>query len=107
MTTTTTVKITLRHLGGAIILLTALSVASPSQDRDRSKIADQYKWDLTALYPTERQWRDQKQKLVAELPKLHEFRGALGSSAQRLAGALETRSPLDRELKRRHLYPHL
>src|SRR5437588_2128909 len=103
--TPNTIKI--RHLGGAIIFLTALSVASPSQDRDRSKIADQYKWDLTALYPTEQQWRSQKEKLAADVPKIGQFRGALGSSAQRLADALETHSQLDRELKRLQLYAHL
>ena len=101
------IKITVRHLGGAIIFLTALSLASPSQDRDRSKIADQYKWDLTTLYPTDQAWRAQKEKLAAELPKLREFRGTLASSAQRLADALETHSRLDRELKRLRAYADL
>ena len=107
MNVKTPITIKVCHLGGAIIFLTALSVASPSQDRDRSKIADQYKWDLTALYPTEQQWRSQKEKLAADLPKIGQFRGALGSSAQRLADALETHSQLDRELKRLQLYAHL
>jgi oligoendopeptidase F len=103
----TPITITFCRLGGAIIFLTALSVASPSQDRDRSKIADQYKWDLTALYPTEQQWRSQKEKLAAGLPEIGQFRGALGSSAARLADALETHSRLDKELKRLQLYAHL
>ena len=107
MNVKTPVRIKVRRLGGAIIFLAALSVAAPSQDRDRSKIADQYKWDLTALYPTDQAWRSQKEKLVAELPKLGEFRGKLGSSAQQLADALETRSRLERELKRLQLYAHL
>ena len=96
-----------RRLGGAIILLAALSVASPSQDRDRSKIADRYKWDLTALFPSDREWRSQKDKLAAELPQLGEFRDTLASSAQRLADALETHSRLDRELKRLRVYASL
>jgi oligoendopeptidase F len=107
MNVKTPVRIKVRHLGGAIIFLAAISVGSPSQDRDRSKIADQYKWDLTALYPSDQAWRGQKEKLVAELPKLGEFRGKLGSSAQQLADALETRSRLERELKRLQLYAHL
>jgi len=107
MNVKTPVRIKVRHLGGAIIFLAAISVGSPSQDRDRSKIADQYKWDLTALYPSDQAWRSQKEKLVAELPKLGEFRGKLGSSAQQLADALETRSRLERELKRLQLYAHL
>src|SRR5438309_11856972 len=107
MNVKTPITIKVCHLGGAIIFLTALSVASPSQDRDRSKIADQYKWDLTALYPTEQQWRSQKEKLAADLPKIGQFRGALGSSAQRLADALETHSRLERELKRLGAYASL
>jgi oligoendopeptidase F len=98
---------TFRRFGGAIIFLAALSVAAPSQDRDRSKIADQYKWDLTALYPSDQAWRSQKDKLAADLPKLGEFRGKLGSSAQQLAEALETRSRLDRELNRLRVYSGL
>jgi oligoendopeptidase F len=107
MTIKTRIKLKSRRLGGAIILLAAVPVASPSQDRDRGKIADQYKWDLTALYSSDQAWRSQKDKLAAELPKLREFRGKLGSSAQQLAGALETRSRLERELKRLQLYAHL
>ena len=101
------ITIKVRHFGGAIIFLAALSVASPSQDRDRSKIADQYKWDLTAIFPTDQAWRSQKEKFAAELPKLREFRGTLGSSAQRLADALETHSQLERELKRLGAYASL
>ncbi len=35
-----------RHLASATIPLVVLALASSSQDRDRSKIADQYKWDF-------------------------------------------------------------
>ena len=101
------IRTTVRHLGGAIGLLALLALASPSQDRDRSKIPDQYKWDLTAIYPTDQEWRSQKEKLATEIPKLREFRGTLGSSARRLADALETRGRLDKELKRLTTYASL
>src|SRR5579863_95832 len=95
------------RLGGAVTCLAALAVASPSQDRDRSTIAEQYKWDLTALYPSDQEWHSQKGKLALELPKLGEFRGTLASSAQRLADALETQTRLDKELKRLRTYAGL
>ena len=101
------VRTTVRHLGGAIGLLALLALASPSQDHDRSKIPDQYKWDLTAIYPTDQEWRNQKEKLATELPKLRDFRGTLASSAQRLADALETRSRLEKELGRLTAYASL
>ena len=96
-----------RHFTSVIIPLVVLALASSSQDRDRSKIADQYKWDLSAIYPTEQEWRSQKDKLSVELLKLRDFQGTLGSSAQRLAEALETRSRLARELDRLKLYAKL
>jgi oligoendopeptidase F len=93
----------LRHLPGAI-LLAASTIPSAAQERDRSKIADQYKWDLTAIYPSDEAWRAAKEKLAAQLPELHKFQGTLGSSAAKLADALETQSRLDKELTRLFVY---
>jgi oligoendopeptidase F len=98
---------TIRYVAGAIVFLAGLAVTMLAQERDRSKIPEQYKWDLTALYPTDQAWRNQKEKLVAELPKLREFQGKLASSAQQLAGALETQSHLEKELKRLSVYAGL
>jgi oligoendopeptidase F len=98
---------TIRHVAGAIVFLAALAVTMLAQERDRTKIPEQYKWDLTALYPTDQAWRSQKEKLVAELPKLREFQGKLASSAQQLADALETQSRLEKELKRLSVYAGL
>ena len=70
------------------------SQATPafSQERDRSKIPDQYKWDLTALFPSDDAWRASKEKLVAQLPELRKPQGKLASSARVLADALENQS---------------
>jgi oligoendopeptidase F len=84
-----------------------LSRWSAGQERDRSKIPEQYKWDLTALYPNDQAWRSQKEKLVTQLPKLRECQGKLASSAQQLARALETQCRLDKELKRLSVYAWL
>jgi oligoendopeptidase F len=51
------------------VLLASLANVSPAQERDRSKVAEQCKWDLTAIYPTDPAWREQKDQGVAELPK--------------------------------------
>ena len=85
------------------------SQATPafSQERDRSKIPDQYKWDLTAIYPSDEAWRTEKDKVVAQLPTLREFQGKLASSAKTLADALENQSHLEKELTRLYLYAAL
>ena len=100
-------KLTGRRLVAVIGVLAAFPFASRSQDRNRSQIPEQYKWDLTKLYKTDQEWRGQKDKLAAELTRLREFRGTLGSSAQRLADAVEARSQLEKELKRLQSYARL
>src|SRR5580704_17310050 len=93
-----------RRVAAAIVFLAGFAGASQSQERDRGKIEEKYKWDLTPLFPTDQAWRNQKDKLASELPKLKEFQGVLASSPQRLADALETQSRLEKELDRLHVY---
>src|SRR5579862_6931471 len=94
----------LRHLPGALVLFAASTLVSHAQEHDRSKVPDEYKWDLTAIYPSDQAWRAEKEKLAAELPKLRQFQGTLASSASRLAEALETQSNFDKELTRLFVY---
>ena len=90
----------LRYLPGALILIAASTLVSQTQEHDRSKIPDEYKWDLTSIYPSDQAWRAAKEKLASELPRLRQFQGTLASSASRLADALETQSSFDKELAR-------
>ena len=54
-------------VGLAAIAVAALVLAAGAQERDRSKIADKYKWNLADLYPTEEAWRaDQLQRTLAD-----------------------------------------
>jgi oligoendopeptidase F len=91
-------------IAAATVFLISLVNALAAQDRDRSKVPTQYKWDLTALYPTDQAWRSEKEKLVTDLPKLKEYQGTLASSAQRLADALNMESQMEKELKRLGTY---
>ncbi len=81
-----------------------MTVLMTAQDRDRAKVADAYKWNLTDVYPGEAAWRAQKEKITAEIPQLREFQGKLGSSPATLADALELMSRLDKELSRLYVY---
>ena len=89
----------------AVTLLVGSSAFA--QERDRSKIPDQYKWDLSQLYPSDEAWRAAKDTIVAEIPKLREFKGTLGTSAARLADALELASRLNKEIARLYTYVSL
>jgi oligoendopeptidase F len=96
-----------RHFSWPMLLVVVPTVASLAEERDRNKIPDPYKWDLTALYSSDQAWRSEKEKLVRELPKLDEFRGTLADSAARLADALESTSRLEKELGRLSVYAGL
>jgi oligoendopeptidase F len=94
-------------LPAVALLLASQATPAFSQERDRSKIPDTYKWDLTAIYPSDEAWRSAKEKLVAQLPTLRQPQGKLTSSSKVLAGALENQSHLEKELTRLYLYAML
>jgi len=86
------------------ILMIAMTVLLTAQERDRSKVADKYKWNLAEVYASPAAWRTQKEKITAELPKVREFEGTLSASPKTLADALELMSRLDKELTRLYVY---
>src|SRR4051812_4065988 len=85
-------------------VVVCMSVAILGQERDRAKVADRFKWNLADIYPSDAAWRAEKDRIAAELPKLREFQGKLGSSAKTMADALELMSRLDKELSRQYVY---
>jgi oligoendopeptidase F len=94
-----------RAAGAAfLILMSGVVPGARGQERDRAKVPDQRKWDLTHIYTSDGAWRAAKDKLVAEVPKLREFKGTLASSPARLAEALEFATRLSKELNRLQTY---
>ena len=87
----------------AAVLCSCVAVVA-AQERDRSKVSDQYKWDLTHIYPTDDAWRQAKEQIAAEIPKLKAFKGKLATSASTLADTLELGSRLSKELSRTYVY---
>ena len=77
-----------------------MTTLTAGQDRDRSTIDDRYKWNLADLYADLAVWRAAKDAVTSELPRLRTYQGQLGSSAQRLADALEDASRLEKAIGR-------
>jgi oligoendopeptidase F len=91
--------------GSAASVATVLLCAGlAAQVRDRAKVPDKYKWDLTDVYASDEAWRAAKDKLTAEIPRIKEFRGTLDQSAGRLADALDLANRLGKELARTYVY---
>jgi len=84
----------------AVAALLAVLLAPQLPAAERSEIPDQYKWDLTSLYPNEAAWVAAKQDLVASIPQLGQWQGKLGESPATLLAAMtdigKTRLKLDR-----------
>ena len=100
-------KLVRRRLAVAFVFFVFLTLMTFAQERDRSKIPDQYKWDLTAIYPSDQAWRAAKDQFVAELPKVRELQGTLASSPKHLADVLELSSHLEKELNQLFVYAGL
>ena len=56
-------------------LLVADTYSAFAQERDRSKIPDEYKWNLADLYPTDDAWKKAEEKLSADIPGMKKFQG--------------------------------
>lgn len=83
---------------------TAASSSPPIVERDRSRVPDRYKWDLSDIYPDDDTWRKAKEHLVAEFPSIASFRGRVTESPQSLRACLDLVSRLDKELNRLYCY---
>ncbi len=82
----------------------AMSVLIAAQERDRTKVAEKYTWNLKDIYPDVATWRTTKDAIKAELPKIRTFAGHLGESPKTLADALETKTHFEKELSRLYVY---
>jgi oligoendopeptidase F len=91
--------------------LFSLAFLSPNtllaQEFDRNKIADQYKWNLADIYPSDAAWKEAKQKLIKELPMVEKYQGTLGSSTQQLLECLDLVTNLNKEFARLYTYASL
>jgi oligoendopeptidase F len=76
-------------------------------ERDRSAVAEKYKWKLDDLFVSSEVWRTEKDRVAADLPTLRAWRGRLTSSAAVLADALDKRSELRQAVIKLYVYAEL
>lgn len=92
-------KLTLSLLSFSLVQTTGLA-----QERDRARIPDEYKWDLTHIYPSDEAWRKEKERVTAQFPGIEQYKGSLGSSAKSLLGCLDLVTNISKELARLYSY---
>jgi oligoendopeptidase F len=93
----------------AIALLSASLAggAALAQDRDRDKVPETNKWDLTVLYPSDEAWRAEKEKIAARIPSAAQYKGTLAASPQQMLTALDAITQLNRDTSRLFVYAFL
>src|SRR6266571_4191519 len=78
-----------------------------TQTPTRSDIPDLDKWDLTQLFVDAGKWQEDFAWLQRTYPKLQEWKGKVGVSAQTLAAVLEFEKALEVKMERAHHYASL
>src|SRR5947207_15511725 len=78
-----------------------------TQTPTRSEIPDSDKWDLTQLFVDAGKWQEEFAWLQRTYPKLQEWKGKVGVSAQTLAAVLEFEKSLEMKMERAHHYASL
>ena len=93
------------RLVAASVLIASLALVGAAQERDRSKIADKYKWNLAEIYPDIPAWRAAKERLSVEIPEDPAVSGQAGRFARHAGGRAGDDVPdLDKELCRLYVY---
>jgi oligoendopeptidase F len=88
----------------ATVLIAGAVALGVAQERERSQIPEQFKWNLADIYPDDASWRTAKNALAAQVAELAQFQGKLGSSAAGLADALDRFYALDKTISRLFVY---
>jgi len=88
----------------AVVVAALAASAGFAQSKERADIPEAAKWRLTDIYPTDEAWRAAKDKLVARIPEVNKYKGALGQSPQQLAAGLMLLSDLNKDFSRIYVY---
>ncbi|MGC9363428.1 MAG: oligoendopeptidase F [Fidelibacterota bacterium] len=92
---------------GVALMLTLFNSFSQqvlSQTRDRAEIPDQYKWDLSDLYPSDEAYHKAKEETVKKFDGILEFKGKLTKSPANLLEGLNYHYAIYREMLRLSSY---
>ena len=77
------------------------------QSKKREEIPGQYTWDLTSIFPTDKDWECAFQRIEKQLPELEELAGTLARSGSALLKALQKRDEVYEKLERVCAYASL
>jgi oligoendopeptidase F len=74
---------------------------------ERSEIPVEYKWRLEDIFATDEDWEKEFQEVKNMIPKISEFQGKLGESADMLYAALQYQDEISERLGKLYTYAHM
>lgn len=73
----------------------------------RSELDPKYTWDLDPIFSSDDQWEEAVKEIKAYIPKLKDYEGKIGSSADQLLGILKLQDEVLQKLYKVFVYAHL
>ena len=75
--------------------------------KERSEIADEFKWDLSGLFTSNEEWEKAFSNVESPIEALLALKGKLSDSAENLAECIRLEDTFDREISRIWTFSHL
>ena len=75
--------------------------------KKRDEIANEYKWDIEAMYPDENQWDKDLDWCLKESEKFLSYQGHVSESADKLFECIDTLYSIYRKLEHALVYAHM
>src|SRR5690625_2761629 len=73
----------------------------------RKDVPEELTWNLETIFPTDDAWEEEYQSLNEEIPKIKEFQGTLGDSADNLYRLFTFQDNLSERLGKLYTYSHM
>jgi oligoendopeptidase F len=74
------------------------------RERERTRIPEKYKWELSEVFQSDEAWAETKLELIGRFPGLSAFQGKLSESPEKLLQCLELANQLRKECTRLACY---
>lgn len=91
----------------AVSIIITLPIFAQSDIPQRSDIEEEYKWNLTDIYPTIEEWEKDYQFVEANLEKFDAFRGNLGKSGKEILRCFKLKEKLSISIENLYVYAYL
>src|SRR5699024_758200 len=80
---------------------------STKEIKKRSEIPEELTWKLEDIFATDEQWEEEFKQLQTDIPKIGEFQGKLGESAEQLFDLFTLQDQLSERLGKLFTYAHM